>query len=119
MDYLAEVYNILADYKYIKVSIENMKYSLALDSEPKLEKELKENEAIVFQIENCVKELPELHQKVIIDKYIGCLTWQEISESTGYSVSHCKRLHCGAVYKLSIGIYGVKAINKLVREKHT
>lgn len=141
MDYRKEVCNTLAEYKYLKIYVDEIKRimetelkvkpqsaidytrdniqsnstSSAVEDEAviladkgtRLSEELRKNEAVIEKVDTCMATLPRKQRDVIFGKYMRCLSWREISEDIGYSVSHCKRLHNGAVYKISIAMFGL------------
>jgi len=144
MDYKTMVCEAMSNYTFIKVSIDNMRYAITHDFEPrglsglsydrdvvqtstitsetesdgirladsktKLERELKVNESLIKKLDRCIESLPPKHRELITLKYIRCKSGKEIADEMGYSVSHCKRIHQGAIYKMSVGMYGLRAV---------
>ena len=88
------------------------------DKTKEISKEIKTNESIIKVLDRCIEALPYKHKRIIELRYTKSkMTWVDIANELHYSISHCKRLHSGAIYKISVSMYGLKAIKTKRQEE--
>lgn len=74
-----------------------------------LQKELKEKETLVFEIEKALECLNELERKIIIMRYFKMQRMTEISDILGYSREYGSRVRKRAVNKIAMVVWGVSS----------
>jgi len=72
-----------------------------------LQKELKEKETLIYEIEKALECLTELERKIIIMRYFKMQRMTEISDTLGYSREYGSRVRKRAVNKIGMVLWGV------------
>ena len=72
-----------------------------------LQKELKEKQSLIFEIEKALECLTDLERKVIVMRYFKMQRMTEISDNLGYSREYGSRVRKRAVNKIGMVLWGV------------
>lgn len=81
-----------------KLSVEELVYEIEgqieeLEEEKKLEAELVRRQIINFR-------LSDREEKLMLDRYVRCLTWDDVADLSGYTIRHLHRLEDNILSKV-------------------
>ena len=104
-------FEYMEDTGYKKSTVENT--VIRIDKKRNdLKNRIKELECKLERIDRSIEALNDVERYIVVERYFEGRQWWQIAHEIKYSERHCRRIRTNAVNKVSVGLFGLEAMEK-------
>jgi len=104
-------FEYMEDTGYKKSTVENT--VIRIDKKRNdLKNRIKELECKLERIDRSIEALNDVERYIVVEWYFEGRQWWQIAHKVKYSERHCRRIKNNAVNKISVGLFGLEAMEE-------